>query len=167
MAGKNETFEIICRQRELLVPGFSRAAIFPCVFLHRRSCTSERAGNRTSAEAGLTVVRARASLEMGTHLPALVGGRPHPSCCADITNVPMARGQVYLNSVMDWHTRKVLGRWVSNTIDVNLCLEVLEIAVSETASRPEFFNTEQHGQFTSEQWTGRQEEPASSHLHGR
>jgi putative transposase len=84
--------------------------------------------------------------------------RPNQVWCADITYVPMARGHAYLCAVMDWHTRKVLGWQVSNTMDVNLCLEALEMAVRETGSRPEIFNTDQGSQFTCAQWTGRLEE---------
>lgn len=81
--------------------------------------------------------------------------RPNQVWCADITYVPMPRGHAYLCAVMDWHSRKVVGWKLSNTMDVSLCLEALEMAVKETGARPEIFNTDQGSQFTSEPWIKR------------
>jgi len=84
--------------------------------------------------------------------------RPDQVWCADITYVPMDRGHAYLCAVMDWHSRKVLGWALSNTMDVGLCTEVLKRAL-ETAGRvPEIFNTDQGSQFTSAEWIARLEE---------
>lgn len=75
--------------------------------------------------------------------------------CADITYVPMGRGNGYLCVVMDWHTRKVLGWQVSNTMDTTLCLDALREAIGAGKRMPEIFNTDQGSQFTSEEWTGK------------
>ena len=75
--------------------------------------------------------------------------------CTDFTYVPMPAGHAYLCAVMDWHTRKVLGWAVSNTMDTALCLNALQQALTMTGTRPEIFNTDQGSQFTSEEWTGR------------
>ena len=75
--------------------------------------------------------------------------------CTDITYVPMPVGHAYLCAVMDWHTRKVLGWTVSNTMDTELCLSALQKALSLTGARPGIFNTDQGSQFTSEEWTGK------------
>jgi putative transposase len=83
--------------------------------------------------------------------------RPDQAWCADITYVPMERGHAYLCAVMDWHSRKVLGWALSNTIDTALCMEALERALQTTGRVPEIFNTDQGCQFTSAQWTGRLE----------
>ena len=56
---------------------------------------------------------------------------------------------------MDWHSRKVLGWAVSNTMETGLCLEALENALGSTGRVPEIFNTDQGSQFTSVEWTGR------------
>ncbi|MGL4400791.1 MAG: IS3 family transposase [Luteolibacter sp.] len=85
-------------------------------------------------------------------------GRPDQVWCADITYVPMPRGHAYLCAVMDWHSRKVLGWAVSNTMGTGLCLEALEMALNSTGRIPEIFNTDQGCQFTSAEWTGRLEE---------
>src|ERR671932_1110150 len=67
--------------------------------------------------------------------------RPNQVWCADITYLPMRRGFLYLVAVMDWATRKVLAWRVSNTMEVEFCLEVLEEAMARFG-RPEIFNTD-------------------------
>jgi len=77
--------------------------------------------------------------------------------CADITYLPMAHGYAYLCAVMDWHSRKVLGWAVSNTMDAALTEKAVAAAVAQCRSLPEIFNTDQGSQFTSPEWTGRLE----------
>jgi len=77
--------------------------------------------------------------------------------CADITYVPMPHGHAYLCAVMDWHSRKVLGWAVSNTMDARLTEEALTAALAQSRGLPEIFNTDQGSQFTSPEWTGRLE----------
>ena len=55
---------------------------------------------------------------------------------------------LYLVAVMDWATRKVLSWRVSNTMDVEFCIEALEEALARFG-KPEIFNTDQGSQFTS------------------
>ena len=74
--------------------------------------------------------------------------RPNQVWCADITYIPMRRGFLYLVAVMDWASRKVLSWRLSNTMDVEFCIEALEEALTRLG-RPEIFNTDQGGQFTS------------------
>jgi putative transposase len=71
---------------------------------------------------------------------------------ADITYIPMARGFLYLVAIMDWYSRYVLAWRVSNTLDVDFCVEALEEALSK--GTPEIFNTDQGSQFTSDAFTG-------------
>ena len=66
--------------------------------------------------------------------------------CTDITYVPMPVRHAYLCAVMDWHTRKVLGWTVSNTMDTELCLNALQKALSLTGTKPEIFNADQGSQ---------------------
>ena len=72
---------------------------------------------------------------------------------ADITYIPMSRGFLYLAAVMDWHSRKVLSFRVSNTMDVEFCVEALKDALNRYGA-PEIFNTDQGSQFTSHGFTG-------------
>jgi putative transposase len=81
--------------------------------------------------------------------------RPDQVWCADITYVPMPKGHAFLCVVMDWHSRKVLGWALSNTMGSDLCLEALDMALKSTGRVPEIFNTDQGCQFTSAEWTGR------------
>jgi putative transposase len=81
--------------------------------------------------------------------------RPDQAWCADITYIPMPGGHAYLCAVMDWHSRRVLGWAVSNTMETGLCLEALENALAAAGSVPEIFNTDQGCQFTSAEWTSR------------
>ncbi|MFC7694174.1 IS3 family transposase [Paeniroseomonas aquatica] len=83
----------------------------------------------------------------------LVIDRANQVWCADITYLPMRRGFLYLVAMMDWATRKVLAWRVSNTMEVEFCLEVLEEAMARFG-RPEIFNTDQGSQFTSPRFTG-------------
>ncbi len=70
---------------------------------------------------------------------------------ADVTYLPMAKGFLYLVAIMDWHSRYVLAWRLSNTLEVDFCLEALAEALSQ--GKPEIFNTDQGSQFTSEAFT--------------
>jgi putative transposase len=83
----------------------------------------------------------------------LVIDRPNQVWCADLTYIPMRRGFLYLVAIMDWATRKVLSWRVSNTMDVEFCLDALEEALARFG-RPEIFNSDQGSQFTSLRFTG-------------
>ena len=85
-------------------------------------------------------------------LKGLVIDRPNPVWCADITYIPMRRGFLYLVAIMDWATRKVLAWRVSNTMEVDFCIEALEEALARFG-KPEIFNTDQGRQFTSPRFT--------------
>jgi len=78
--------------------------------------------------------------------------RPNQVWAADITYVPMARGFLYLVAIIDWYSRYVLSWRLSNTLDVDFCVEALEEALRK--GRPDIFNTDQGAQFTSEAFIG-------------
>src|SRR5436853_2562443 len=73
--------------------------------------------------------------------------------CAEVTYIPMARGFLYLAVIMDWVSRAVLAWRLSNTLGAEFCVEALEEALL-LHGRPEIFNTDQGGQFTSDDFTG-------------
>ena len=65
----------------------------------------------------------------------------------------MAGGNAFLCAVMDWHSRKVLGWAVSNTMEVTLCLTALARALQAAGGvLPEIFNTDQGSQYPSQEW---------------
>jgi putative transposase len=72
--------------------------------------------------------------------------------CTDITYIRMPKGFLYLIVVMDWVSRKALSWRLSNTMDVDFCVEALEEALARYG-RPEIFNTDQGSQFTSADFT--------------
>lgn len=72
--------------------------------------------------------------------------------CTDITYIPMERGFLYLVAVMDWYSRKVLSWRLSNTLEVDFCVEAVQEAMARYGI-PEIFNTDQGSQFTSEAFT--------------
>jgi len=78
--------------------------------------------------------------------------RPNQVWCADITYIPLAKGFLYLVAIMDWHSRKVLAWRLSNTMDVQFCVDALEEALARYGN-PNIFNTDQGSQFTSWAWT--------------
>jgi putative transposase len=67
--------------------------------------------------------------------------RPNQFWATDITYMPMARGFVYLVTVMDWYSRKVLSWRLFNTLDSHFCVATLEDAI-ESYGAPEIFNTD-------------------------
>ena len=57
-------------------------------------------------------------------------------------------------AIMDWASRAVLAWRLSNTLDTSFCLSALEEALARFG-KPEIFNTDQGGQFTSLAFTDR------------
>jgi len=91
--------------------------------------------------------------------PYLLRGRtidgPNQIWCADITYIPMDKGFMYLVAVMDWWSRYVLSWRLSNTMDVDFCLEAFGHAIENAGTSPLIFNTDQGSQFTSQAFTGK------------
>ena len=72
----------------------------------------------------------------------------------DITYIKIAGGMVYMAAIIDWHSKAVLSYKISNTMDTQLVMGVLNEAL-EKYPHPEIFNTDQGGQYTSEIHTQR------------
>ncbi len=71
---------------------------------------------------------------------------------ADITYVRMDKGFLYLVAVIDWYSRYVISWRLSNTMNVNFCLQALREGLE--TNQPIIFNTDQGAQFTSHAFTG-------------
>lgn len=67
----------------------------------------------------------------------------------DITYIKLPGGHVYLIAIMDLFSRKILSWQLSNTLDTEFCLAVLDEAIMMYGI-PAIFNTDQGSQFTSE-----------------
>jgi len=72
----------------------------------------------------------------------------------DITYIKIAGGMVYMAAIIDWHSKAVLSHRISNTMDIQLVMGVLNEAL-EKYPHPEIFNTDQGSQYTSEIHTQR------------
>lgn len=77
--------------------------------------------------------------------------RPHQVWAADITDVPMPLGLMYLVAIMDWFSRFVVAWQLSNALDGTFCLNALRQALRD--GQPEIFNTDQGVQFTANDFT--------------
>lgn len=84
-------------------------------------------------------------------LRGLTIDRPNLVWCTDITYVPLGNGYMYLVAVMDWFSRYVLAWQLSNTMDVQFCIDALEMAL--LYGKPQIFNSDQGSQFTSGAFT--------------
>ncbi|MEM7373831.1 MAG: IS3 family transposase [Bacteroidota bacterium] len=65
----------------------------------------------------------------------------------DITYIPVEGGFFYLVVIMDLHSRYILAWELSNSLEIQFCLDALDSALSR--STPEIFNSDQGAQFTS------------------
>ena len=66
----------------------------------------------------------------------------------DITYIKINGGMVYLSAVIDWYSKAVLSWKISNTMDTELVMDVLNEAL-DNYEQPEIFNTDQGSQYTS------------------
>lgn len=66
----------------------------------------------------------------------------------DITYIKIKGGFVYLAAIIDWYSKAVLSWRISNTMDTDLVMSVLEDAL-RLYGKPEIFNTDQGSQYTS------------------
>ena len=78
-------------------------------------------------------------------------GRVNQVWSTDITFIRLYHGFIYLTAVMDWLSRYVLSWSISNTLEVEFCIDALERALCQ--GTPEIFNTDQGAQFTSPRFT--------------
>ncbi len=79
--------------------------------------------------------------------------RPNQVWSTDITYIRLGGGFAYLVAIIDWYSQYVLSWRLSNTLENDFCVEVLQEALQRYGS-PEIFNSEQRSQFTSEEFVG-------------
>lgn len=70
----------------------------------------------------------------------------------DITYIPMKKGFMYLAAIIDVFSRYIVGWGISNTMDTEWCMEIVQEAFRKHG-HPEIFNTDQGSQFTSKDFT--------------
>ena len=66
----------------------------------------------------------------------------------DITYIKINGGMVYLSAVIDWYSKAVLSWEISNCMDTDLVMSVLNKALTSYGN-PEIFNTDQGSQYSS------------------
>jgi transposase InsO family protein len=65
----------------------------------------------------------------------------------------VARGFVFLSAVLDWHSRRILPRRLSITMDADFCIEALQEAIARHGE-PDIATTDQGSQFTGAEFIG-------------
>jgi len=74
--------------------------------------------------------------------------KPNRVWSTDTTYIKINGGTVYLAAVIDWYSKALLSWSISNTMDTDFVMEVLEDALKNNP-KPEIFNTDQGSQYTS------------------
>ena len=77
--------------------------------------------------------------------------RPNQVWEIDITYIPMEKGFMYLTAIIDVHSRFVVGWGLSNSLEAQASLSVLQEAI-ERHGKPEILNSDQGAQFTCKEW---------------
>jgi len=85
-------------------------------------------------------------------LKDLVIDRANQVWAIDITYIPMRRGFMYLCAIIDLHTRYVINWGISNVMTATWCRQLVEEAI-EMHGQPEIINSDQGGQFSSDEYT--------------
>lgn len=90
--------------------------------------------------------------------PYLLGGleinRPNQVWGTDITYVRLETGFAYLVAIIDWFSRYVINWKLSNSLEIEFCLECLREALADSQTMPEIVNSDQGSHFTSPKFTG-------------
>ena len=82
----------------------------------------------------------------------IVAHRPIHIWETDITYIRLLGGFCYLVALLDWFSRYVVSWTISETLDIDFCIENLQRALE--LNIPEIHNSDQGSHFTSPQYTG-------------
>lgn len=74
--------------------------------------------------------------------------QPNQVWSTDITYIRLAHGFCYLIAIIDWYSRYVVNWKLSNTLEIDFCLEVYEEAIKKYEV-PDIMNSDQGSHFTS------------------
>ena len=80
--------------------------------------------------------------------------RPNQVWSTDITYIRLERGWAYLIAIIDWYSRYVISWRLSNTLEIEFCLDCLNEALDTSKYKPAIFNNDQGCHFTSKKFTG-------------
>lgn len=76
---------------------------------------------------------------------------PNQVWSIDITYIKLNRGHMYLTAIIDWHSRKIVGWNLSDTLGLQPILETVHNAVDRFGI-PAIINSDQGSQFTSNEY---------------
>jgi len=89
--------------------------------------------------------------------PYLLNGvkiiKPNQVWSTDITYIKLVTGWAYLVAIIDWHSRYVISWRLSNSLEIEFCLECLNEALDISSTKPDIFNNDQGSHFTSKKFT--------------
>lgn len=80
--------------------------------------------------------------------------KPNQVWSTDITYIKLREGFAYLIAIIDWFSRYVINWKLSNSLEIDFCLECLDEALAQNKNKPDILNTDQGSHFTSPQFTG-------------
>lgn len=143
---------------EIPVYGYRRI----CAELQRRGYTiNHKRVLRLMRESDLMAIypkkKTRIKAEGHVLFPYLLRGlsitKPNQVWATDLTYIKVLQGFVYLMAMIDVYSRKIIAWNVSNSMDLALCLSILEEGLQRAT--PAIINTDQGSQYTSPEWTKR------------
>lgn len=76
---------------------------------------------------------------------------PNQVWSTDITYIPMTHSHMYLTAIIDWYSRKIVGHYLSDTLNTDSVIQALNGAVAKHGI-PAILNSDQGSQFTSEEY---------------
>jgi len=79
--------------------------------------------------------------------------KPNQVWSTDITYIRLQNGWAYLIAIIDWHSRYVISWRLSNTLEIEFCLDCLNEALDISQYKPDIFNNDQGSHFTSKKFT--------------
>lgn len=69
---------------------------------------------------------------------------PNQVWSIDITYIPMPMGHMYLTAIIDWYSRKIVGHYLSDTLNTESVIHTVKEAVA-THGIPAILNSDQGG----------------------
>ncbi len=76
---------------------------------------------------------------------------PNQVWSIDITYIPMKKGHMYLTAIIDWYSRKIVGHYLSDTLNTASVIYAVKEAVTKHGI-PAILNSDQGSQFTADEY---------------